>query len=296
MTHLNLTAILKQIESLPTLPSTVNRVMAVTANPDSSALDLMEAILPDQSMCTAILKIANSAFFGMPRQVASIEKAVVVLGFDEIRNVVLGKAVFNSLKKLSSVDQKDIDLFWEHSFTCGLAAKILAEHLDYPPSEMFIAGLLHDIGKLAILMTFPDEYPPLLELSEPYQFRNLNYEQEHFAATHDEIGMRIMKRWLFPEQLQMAAGYHHRPEQAPAFFSYPILVQTADILAQLHSQPDRLEGVDITAIFHDFLPECRKLWRSHDIPWSDNRIGAWYEELRETRKRDQRILDIMRTA
>ena len=91
--HSHITEVLNQIDSFPALPATVNRVIEITGNPESSANDLMQAILPDQSMCIAILKLANSAFFGRPRKVASIEEAIVVLGFQEIRNIILTQAV-----------------------------------------------------------------------------------------------------------------------------------------------------------------------------------------------------------
>ncbi len=293
MTESKLNAIIRQVDNFPALPATVNKVMTITGDPESTANDLMRAILPDQSMCATILKIANSAFFGMPRQVATIEKAVVILGFNEIRNIVLSKAVFTSFKKLQKQNKESTDLFWEHSFTCGLAAKIIAEDLHYPASELFIAGLIHDIGKLAMLMTFPQDYMLLFELSEPHRFRTIIHEHEEYSTSHDEIGMRILKRWLFPEQLLISTGYHHRPEHAPAEKVFPVIVQLADMLSLMHCSPDRLEPDDITTIFEDFIPESGDLWRANGLPWQPEQLGKWFKKLQEQRKRDQSILDIM---
>ena len=108
--------ILNQVDSLPPLPSTVSKVLAVTADPESSQDDLVNAILPDQAMCVTILKFANSAFFGIPRDVATMSKAVNVLGFNEVHNIVLGKAVLNSFKKIGRKNKKAITAFWYHSF------------------------------------------------------------------------------------------------------------------------------------------------------------------------------------
>jgi HD-like signal output (HDOD) protein len=293
MTDSKLSAIIRQVDNLPALPATVSKVMAVTGAAESSAADLMRAILPDQSMCTTILKIANSAFFGQARQVATIEKAIVVLGFDEVRNIILGKAVFTSFQKLQRQTKQKTDLFWEHSFTCGLAAKIIADDLGFSPSEMFIAGLIHDIGKLAMLMTFPQDYTLLFELSEPYQFRSVLQEHAKFSTSHDEIGMRVLKRWLFPEQLLMATGYHHHPEQAPVFKTHPILIQMADMLSLMYCSPDGLEPSDITTIFEDFLPESKELWLDNNLPWDADKLGCWYEQLQDCRKRDQAVLDFL---
>lgn len=294
MTDPKLKAIIRQIDSFPALPATVNKVMAVTGNPESTAQELMRAILPDQSMCATILKIANSAFFGMPREVSTMEKAVMVLGFNEIRNIVLGKAVFTSFQKLPKQSREETTLFWEHSFTCGIAAKVIAEQLGQSPSEMFIAGLIHDIGKLAMLMTFPQEYSLLFELTKPHQFRSVIHEHKQFSASHDEIGLRILKRWLFPENLVSACGYHHHPEQAPTHVrQLAIIVQMADMLSLMHCSPDRLESSDITTIFEDFLPECQEIWEAGHLAWNPVKIGEWYAMLQEQRKRDQAVLDIM---
>jgi len=156
MNHRHISSILKQVDSLPPLPATVSRVLAITADPESSADDLVNGILPDQAMCATILKFANSAFFGIPRDVATMSKAVNVLGFNEVHNIVLGKAVFNSFQKIGRENKKSINAFWSHSFSCGLAAKILAKALRYSQSELFIGGLIHDIGKLILLISLPD--------------------------------------------------------------------------------------------------------------------------------------------
>jgi putative nucleotidyltransferase with HDIG domain len=293
MTNRNFSTILRQIDSFPALPTTVSAVMAVTGNPNSSARELMRAILPDQAMCSTILKIANSAFFGLSRKVATIDKAVIVLGFDEIRNVVLGKAIFSSFQKLNKNNKENIALFWEHSFTCGLAAKIIAEDLGLSPSELFVAGLLHDIGKLALLLIFPVAYQLLVELSEPHKFRTAHEEQKLYATSHDQVGMMLLNRWMLPEQLLMAAGYHHQPELAPGLRVYPIIVQMADMLTLMHCNPDRLDPADVVTIFADFLPESTQLWLDNGLPWNPGQVGKWFAELIESRKNDQAVLDIL---
>ena len=293
MTQAHFTILLKQIDSFPAMPMTVHKVMAVTGNPESSAQDLMNAILSDQSMCAAILKIANSAFFGLPGEVKTVEKAVVVLGFDEIRNIVIGKAVFSSFQTLTKYNKTKIRLFWEHSFTCGLAAKLLAEDLGYSPSEFFIAGLIHDIGKLAMLMTFPHDYSPLLELSEPTQSRSVIRENELFSIGHDDIGRRLLQRWLFPESLVMAVGFHHNPLLAPSHRNYPLIIQMADILSLLYCSPEDLTADDVVAIFKDFLPEILRIWQDNNLPGEPEKTGLWYNQLIESRQRNGAILDIL---
>jgi len=122
----------QQIEAFPLMSVTVSKVLEVTNNPESSANDLVKAILPDQIMCIAVLKIANSVLYGRPKQLDSLENAVTVLGFNEIQNIVLAKAAVKAFKQIPKAHQKEIDVFWDHAFTCGLVSKIIAEHINQP--------------------------------------------------------------------------------------------------------------------------------------------------------------------
>ena len=290
MTHPFLAAIDKQIHSLPALPAIVSQVIAVTADPESSAKDLMQVILPDQTMCSTILKVANSAFFGIPRGVSTIDRAVVVLGHEEIKNIVIGKAIFSAFPKLTPESQVAISLFWEHAFTCGLIAKIIGEQLRLPASEMFIAGLIHDIGKLAMLMAFPSEYPILRDISNPCNTHDSSAEQAQFAVSHDQVGLQLAKRWLLPEQLAMAIGYHHCPQDAPSHKKYALIVQMADILSLMYCHSEGMERGDVEKIFVDFLPDTSILWIENGLPWKTENFGLWYEMLQQQREKDQEIL------
>ncbi len=291
MAQSSINALFSQIDSLPSLPATVTRVMEVTGDPESSAKDLMQAILPDQSMCATILKIANSAFFGFPRKVSTIEKAVMVLGFDEIRNVILGKAVYNTFKQLENENKADIESFWDHSFTCGLAAKIIAEDLGQSPSELFIGGLLHDIGKLAMLITFAGNYSHLLKLSGSLQFSSTMEEKELFSISHDEVALKLLNKWLFPEQLIQAIGYHHQPMKSPGNPISPMIIEMADILSLLLYNPSEIDSDDIKIIIHDFHPEIVRLWEENTLSYED-KLDSWLGNLRTSLDKDSTILEI----
>jgi HD-like signal output (HDOD) protein len=292
MTHPYLRAINYQVNSLPALPATVTKVMAISANPESSANDMMQAILPDQAMCSTILKVANSAFFGIPRGVSTIERAVVVLGYEEIRNIVIGKAIFSSFPMLSKENKNTVSLFWEHAFTCGLASKIIGSHLKRSPSEFFIAGLIHDIGKLAMLMAFPNEYPILRELSNPNKSDGSAEEQAKFAISHDKVGLQMANKWFLPEQLAVAIGYHHSPQDAPGYKDFPLIVQIADILALMYCHSNCMERSDVEKIFVDFLPETSAIWEENKLTWKTENFGLWFDLLQQHRENDQEILSI----
>ncbi len=290
MSQSPISAINNQVNALPVLPAIVARVMEVTEDPESSAGDLVQVILPDQAMCSTILKVANSAFFGIPRGVSTIERAVVVLGYEEIKNIVIGKAIFSTFTKLSRQKHHTLSLFWEHAFTCGLAAKIIGNDLHFSPSECFIAGLIHDIGKLAMLMAFPDDYPIMWELSNPCNSDVLSEERAKFGVSHDRVGLQLAERWLLPEQLVAAIGYHHQPQKAPGYKQYPLLVQAADTLSLLYCHSDLMERSDVERIFMDFLPETSTLWRQNNLVWKTENFGLWFDLLQEQRENHQEIL------
>ncbi len=290
MTTSSFTPISNYIDSLPALPAIVTRVMEITRNPESSANDLMQAILPDQSMCAAILKIANSAFFGFPRKVDTIENAVMVLGFTEVQNIVLGKAVFNSFKKLTIHNQIDIENFWAHSFTCGLAAKIIAEDLGHSPSKLFIGGLLHDIGKLAMLVAYAEDYSHLLKLSGPLHFNSTLEEREIFTISHDDVGHKILHNWFFPEQLTQAVGYHHFPGDSPDSSRLPMIIQMADIIALTLSNSETINLEDLKTMLRDFHPEIPLLWEKHSLSY-ETRLNNWLQATQESLEKDSAILE-----
>lgn len=285
-------AIKAQIDSFPALPVIVLKVMEVTADPESCAEDLMRAVIPDQSMCSAILKIANSAFFGIPREVSTMERAVMVLGFEEVRNVVIGKALFAAFPKLNKNFKDSVNLFWQHTFTCGLVAKIMGEKLGYPPSQLFVAGLIHDIGKLAMLLTFPNKYPLLSGLAEPGKSSSINDELTDFGIGHDTVGLQLAQRWLLPEQLVMAIGHHHQPLEAPDHRHLPLIIQVADILSLMYCSPDFYGAQDVMKIFEDFYPELDTIWAENSLTWKIENIGDWFEELEKRYTQDQAILNI----
>ncbi len=293
MKHSFSTTILKQIDTLPALPATVSKVMQVTGDPESSARDLMLAVIPDQAMCATILKLANSAFFGMPREVGDLEKAVMVLGFNEIRNIVIGKAVFNSFQSICRNNREALNRFWNHSFHCGLAAKIIAEERGLSGSEMFIAGLIHDIGKLIILVGISGNHTDIIELSDPTDFTRYLRENETYSIGHDEIAIRLFNRWLFPRSLINAVGYHHRPQESPFYQVAPIIIQIADLLSLAHLNPKGPDARDIFTVIDDFLPELKMLWRNNDLDWTIDDFVRWQNALAVSSSRDQAILTIM---
>ncbi len=284
----------KKIHDFPSLPTAVAEVMKVTNNPESSAKDLTQAILPDQSMCVAILKIANSVLYGRPKKVSSLETAIMVLGFDEIQNIVLSKSVISSFGGIFKKNNAAIIDFWDHSFTCALAARVIADHLNLSsPGQFFIGGLIHDIGKLAMFLTFPEEYPTEKWLTGFSDTERLEMERAEFSITHDEVGSRLLRKWNFPEHLLTAIEFHHSPKKATKYIGFPSLIQLADALAFLCCNPEEIGDLDMKLAIKKLLPAIEEQWTSQELPWGEIRLEAWFNWIQIDREHGSSILSIL---
>ncbi len=284
----------QNIDSFPSLPSTVAEVMNVVNNPDSSAKELTQAILPDQSMCVAILKIANSALYGRPKKVSSLETAITVLGFNEIENIVLSKSVLNSFGTIFKRNDATIEAFWDHSFTCALAAKIIAEHFSISsPGRFFMAGLIHDIGKLAMLLTFPEEYSAEKWLRGFSTTEKLAEERHLFSLSHEEVGGKLLQKWDFPEPLVNGLHYHHVPQNSPRHHGFPLIVQLADALSYICCTKEKEAVESIEEHIKELLPDIENSWNHHKLPWERLRLEMWYNWVIIERKHGSSILSIL---
>ena len=285
--------LIARLKSIPTLPAVALRVLETTADTTSSANDLMEIISPDVSLTTKILKIANSPFYGLTREVSSLQHAVTVLGFKEIRNLVISTVAFDSFKNLKQDGKFDINKFWKHYFYCALAAKAIAVDLEIESNELFVAGLVHDIGKLAMYVTFPSEFMMQLEIMNPLKIKYTSFEAEKdvFGMTHDEVGMRLLKKWMFPENLLTAVGYHHRPQDADKQSIFPIVVHIADILTHVYEmQAEDEEGEYFqTELFYG---DAISLSRSFGIDWNVSDLSGFQQTLKESIKKEADTINL----
>ncbi len=244
MTTSNLNVIINKIDSFPTLPSIVAQVLRVVAKPNSSAGELAEVITPDPAMTMSILKIANSAFLGLPKRVVTLQHAIAIMGFDEIRNLVLAKAICQSFKSLKKHAKFDIRQFWSHSFLCGLAAKVIAAQSEKLDTEFFVAGLVHDIGKLVIYMAFPEEYCQMAADHIAGGPQLIAAEKANFSLSHDEVGFQLARRWFLPPNLSAAIGFHHKPHATEKMPDFAIVAHLADLLARIVAAKEASKAPD----------------------------------------------------
>ena len=287
----DISALASGINNFPPLPTVAGRVMEITADPESSVQDLMKVVKADQSLTTMILKMANSPFFGLSRSVDSLRQALTILGFKEIRNLVLARAVFDSFKNIGQGNKFEIQQFWRHSFLCGLGAKIIGAELKWPGHDFFVAGLIHDIGKLVMHMTFPTEFSRTIEIAGPVKQMAFKAEESIFGVTHDEVGMMLLKRWMFPESLIAAVGYHHRPQEAKVETRFSLVIHVADIVAHL----DELLGDPQSESSPEgeyFDVDVVNLFREQGFDLTDDALKKILQTLAEQKEKESGLLKL----
>ncbi len=222
---------LSSIRNLPTLSLVANNVIKLTQNPDSTAFEIAEAISQDQSLATKVLKTANSAYYGFPEKITTINYAIVVLGLNNIKNIVLSASVMERFSKIGKDMLLDRREFWKHSLLCGIISKRISEHLGLKNSEeMFMCGILHDFGKLILDSFFHEEFAAALEKSEEESITLLEAEKATFGFNHSGVGALLLKRWNLPPSLVKAVKFHHSPDESLSAFRNASIVHVADYL------------------------------------------------------------------
>ena len=206
--------LIANLGDLPPLPQVASQVLRVSADPDATAEDLRKVISMDQALTSQILKISNSAMFGMMREVTTLTQAIMALGFSTIKSVVIASSAKN-LYHRGAVGLEE-RLIWEHALVSALASRAFARSLRFPRvEEAFIGGLLHDIGKSVMGVKFPERYGPLLRAVYNERGTSLDLELETFGFDHTMVGEALVSRWNLAPGLQAAVRWHHDPSDAP---------------------------------------------------------------------------------
>ena len=196
------------LRDLPTIPVIAQKILAVVDQDNTAAEKIATLIESDQSLTVRILTLANSAYYGRRRQIATVKQAVVVIGWVMLKQVSLGvvmsKTLGTGLHRIG---------FWRHSMMTAHAASIAAERSGLKNVEVaFIAGLLHDVGKLVMDSTLPEEYQRARALVEQTGCPLVDAERKIFQTDHVEVGTWMAERWQFPPELIAAISLHHTAE------------------------------------------------------------------------------------
>jgi len=232
---MNLLDRIKDIVDLPTIPTTLTRILEITGREDSSVADLAKVVMVDQALAAKLLRVANSPLYGLPRQINAIDRAITMLGFIEVRNLALSMTVFESLYMPSSqVGEFSRSTFWEHSFIVAHASRTLAREMRLEGGNAFTAGLLHDIGKVFLDLKIPALFTRIVEMVAAEKSTFYAVESRVLGTAHDEIGAYLLDSWNLPNELVKAVRHHHRPVYGGPV---AVVVYFANLLAQAAGFP-----------------------------------------------------------
>jgi len=215
---------------LVSLPEVCIRVNEMLDEPNVTVAGLGNVIIQDTSLTARLLKIVNSSYYGFEAKIETVSRAVTVVGLRELRGLVIAAS---AVEMFSNIPEEVFNKvrFWRHSLYCGVIARLLAEQCHVLHSErLFVAGLLHDIGKLIVAQRFQEETKLIALETKLGERSELEIEKDIIGFTHAEVGGELMKSWNMPETLIEAVSFHHSPLEAESGVMETSLIHIANIL------------------------------------------------------------------
>jgi len=217
--HMTPQEIIQEIDQLFSLPDVVLRVNELLDSDSSTISDIGAVIGTDPALSARLLKLVNSAFYGFPAQVDTISRAIGLIGTNEVRSIVMASAATSVFRDVSS-DLIDMNSFWHRSVYCGLVAKKIASSTRRTRGEsQFLTGLLHDLGKLILIIKAPQDYEQLMRVSCEQGTLMADLEEEWLGFSSAELGAQLLAHWHLPESLWIPVKYQYHPEACDLFVS-----------------------------------------------------------------------------
>ncbi len=204
----------KAIGDLPPLPTAIFKIVKATENDPADTREVEKVVSAEPAIASKLLRVVNSAYFGLPREISSINQAVTILGLHQVRNIVLSIGVLNALSKSRYGTDHIVRALWERSFGTAVCASILARNKRLPNKDqevMFVAGLLHEIGALFFLSNFTSVYTTIIQKSASESIELVEVERLVLHADHARIGGMLADRWELPIELATLIGGHEDP-------------------------------------------------------------------------------------
>jgi len=226
MSLIDIHDLINENEPLASLPNTFYKLREVVDDPSCDFDDIAEIISIDPSLTLRLLKIVNSAFYGFRGEIETVSHALGVVGTEQLMQLVLATTVVRQFK---GIDMIDMDYFWKHSIACGLSARAINEARgEHDGERFFVAGLLHDIGRLVMCLRAPDQLRIVLDFARKSGDRWYKAEAKYFGFDHGAVGGALLRAWHLPERLQEAVAHHHFPSSAQNFPLEAAIVHLAD--------------------------------------------------------------------
>lgn len=226
--------ILQSTDRLPPFPMVIQRAVQLIEDPRSSARSLVDILQFDPSITANVLKLCNSAYFGLRRTVSSLREALVMVGFDQLMEMILSQESAQFLQDpCKGYDLGQADL-WRHSVACALLSRIISKRLNREATPtLFTAALLHDIGKMMLGHFVQDYFGQIKNLTGGRKLSFTEAEKEILGIDHAELGGKVAEKWKFPEPIILAIRYHHTPSHASKDREMVELISLCDVVAMI---------------------------------------------------------------
>lgn len=227
----HLKKVIDKIQKLPTLPLVVQNIMRMVENPRTTAKDINRVISTDPALASKVLRLVNSAFYGFPRRISTVTDAIIILGFNTVRSLALSASIFDVFRGESLFF--DRNAFWQHSVAVGVCGQLLAKRLRYAKAEeVMIAGILHDIGKIALDQFAHEEFNNVFGYVREKEVSFLAAERAVLGCDHGIIGKWMANQWNFPPSLLEPIAYHHTPQKSQEVMSITAMIHLSDIIVK----------------------------------------------------------------
>jgi putative nucleotidyltransferase with HDIG domain len=246
---------LDRIREIPTLPSIVLELNKLLQDPDTSVARISQAIEKDQATALKILKLVNSAFYGLKSKVSEIRSAVIMLGFNAVRNAVVSVSVIEAFANKIKLPDFDITDFWKHSLAVAVTSKSISYSTRInSPDNCFVGGLLHDVGKVIMAQYFRDLFAQVWTTSKQESISFYQAEQKVISTNHTAIGAHLASRWQLPPGLIEGIRWHHDCQFQTQNAEVALIIHLANVIVNSYNEdPDCV--IDFTALH----PDARKL-------------------------------------
>jgi len=241
--------VLKKVRDIPSLPEVVTKVMELVSNPNSSAAELSRVIAHDPGLTTRVLRLVNSAYYGFPKQISSIQQSIMILGFTTMRGLVLSTSIFKIFSPKDAKAGKTLDYkeFWKHSIATALCARLIANNLGITEGgEAFSCGILHDIGKVVFDQYGHSDYVEVFKLLGPRYTSEemIRAEEEIIGMNHANIGYKLADKWNLPESLSETIRCHHNPLDSVSNTKLVSIIYLANIFSNIISKPYEFMNIE----------------------------------------------------